>query len=369
MYRGRLKRDLALWTQKGLLAPQAADALLAEYDSRKSSFSFGNVLMMLAAVLIAAAILLLIAANWQVIPRLAKLAGVLCLLWSFHGLAVYAHVRQRFTLVSIFLVLGSASFGGAIALIGQVYHLSGDALQAALLWFTITAATAALVRSAALTVMSGLLALLVCFYLLEDEGIDPNWLSDPWPYLPLALAAILAWLAQRSGAERAMHFAYIIASGWVLWLAGIDVFDTVSLFVAVIAYGVFLGLAIHGSPAHRLRQRLGGAVTFYPLLLAALSAGFFQFAELGVLEAALTGIVILAGSLVALALEGKDNGLVRFLAYGVFALEVLYLSYETIDSMLGTAAFFLLAGVVVALLAFVVIRLERHFARSQKQRA
>ncbi|QLF70308.1 DUF2157 domain-containing protein [Peteryoungia desertarenae] len=368
MYRGRLKRDLALWTEKGLLSADAAQSILAELDSRKSSFSFGNVLMMLAAVLIAAAILLLVAANWQAIPRLMKIGGIFFLIWIFHGLAILAYFKQRPMLVSVFLVLGSASFGGAIALIGQAYHLSGDALQAALLWFAVSALTGGLVRSSALTVMSGLLALLVCYYILEDIGLDPDWLSDAWSYVPLALSPILAWLSLRSGNERSLHFPYMIASGWLLWMAGIDRFDAASLIVAVLAYALFLGLAIQGSPAYRLRQRFGGATTFYPLLLAALSAAFVQFSELGVFEAVLTGLAILAGSLLALALEGRDNGAVRFLAYFVFALEVLYLSYETIDSIMGTAAFFLLAGVIVALLALVVIRLEKHFGRNVQRK-
>ncbi len=66
---------------------------------------------------------------------------------------------------------------------------------------------------------------------------------------------------------------------------------------------------------------------------------------------ALLGIATIALSLVALALEGRDNGAVRFLSYAAFAAEVLYLSYVTIDSMLGTSTFFLLAGLVVAVLA------------------
>lgn len=65
MYRGRLKRDLALWVEKRLIGQDVADALLRDVNSRRSAFSIGGVLMILAAVLIAASILLLIAANWQ----------------------------------------------------------------------------------------------------------------------------------------------------------------------------------------------------------------------------------------------------------------------------------------------------------------
>ena len=63
-----------------------------------------------------------------------------------------------------------------------------------------------------------------------------------------------------------------------------------------------------------------------------------------------------------LALEGRDMGAVRYLAYVTFAVEILYLSFVTIDSMLGTSGFFLLSGLIVAVLAFVVIRMEKLFA-------
>ena len=78
---------------------------------------------------------------------------------------------------------------------------------------------------------------------------------------------------------------------------------------------------------------------------------------------ALLGVATIGVALAALALEGRDNGAVRFLAYATFAGEVLYLSYVTIDSILGTSAFFLLAGLVVAVLAGVVVKLEKVFAR------
>mgnify|MGYP000925136361 FL=1 len=50
MYRGRLKRDLDIWVEKGLIGKSVAEALLEEHDSRGSAFSIGGALMILAAV-------------------------------------------------------------------------------------------------------------------------------------------------------------------------------------------------------------------------------------------------------------------------------------------------------------------------------
>ena len=80
MYRGRLERDLDRWVGQGLIDGDTSRRMLAEFDSRESAFSLGRVLMMIAALLIAGAVLLLVAANWDAIPRLARLIGIVALI-------------------------------------------------------------------------------------------------------------------------------------------------------------------------------------------------------------------------------------------------------------------------------------------------
>ena len=60
----------------------------------------------------------------------------------------------------------------------------------------------------------------------------------------------------------------------------------------------------------------------------------------------------------------SDLGLVRYLGYATFAVETLYLASETIGSIIGTSGFFLVAGLVVAMIAWAVIALERRFSRN-----
>lgn len=135
MYRARLERDFKHWIDKGLLQENAARAMIAEYDGRESTFRAGRVLLMLAALLLSASILLLVAANWEELPRLARVAGIVGLVWGFHLAAAWLLQSGRTAFAAAALVLGAAAFGGGIALIGQMYHLSGDAADAALLWF------------------------------------------------------------------------------------------------------------------------------------------------------------------------------------------------------------------------------------------
>jgi uncharacterized membrane protein len=362
MYRGHLKRDLQEWTRKGLIDEATAGRLLADVDARRSAFSVGTVLVMLAAVLVAASVLLLVASNWQAIPRLTKVIGIVALIWAFHLAALFARSRDADRLTAACLVLGAASFGGAISLIGQLYHLSGDTFSAMLLWFVVTAISAALFRSGALTVTAGILSFVVFWTVIDRFDYDFRW-HELASYWPPAAAAVLAALTVWTRTDQAKHFAYLLLLSWCIWFYVLG--DEVLWATLMTGVGtlVFFAFALPASPLAHLRGKLGASITFYPLLLAFIGLGYWHGNAVDGQTNAILGVLVIALCLAALALEGRDNGAVRFLAYVVFALEVLYLSYETIDSILGTSAFFLLAGLVVAVLAFVVIRLEKHFGR------
>lgn len=366
MYRGRLKRDLDDWVGRGLIDAATAVRLLEDVDKRGARFSIGSVLSMLAALLIAASLLMLIAANWELIPRLVKVVGIIALIWIFHAAALFARLSGADRMAAGALVLGSAAFGGAIALIGQLYHLSGDTFSAMFLWFVVTALSAALFRSGALTVVAGVLSLATFGGGFDSFGWDIGS-HGPWAWWPPAGAAAIFALSHWTGANRAKHIGYSLLIVWIWWMTILDHDEVYALFVAVAATLLFLALTVPRSPLATLHQRLGASGSFYALLMALTGYAYFQGNALGAVPAATLGVVILALSIAAIALEGRDNGAVRFLAYGAFAAEILYLSYETIDSILGTSAFFLLSGLVVALLAYIVIRLERRFSRQAEE--
>lgn len=362
MYRGRLKRDLDDWVGRGLIDAATAGRLLADVDQKGARFSIGGVLSMFAALLIAASLLMLIAANWELIPRLVKVVGIIGLIWIFHAVAAIARLRGADRISAGSLVLGSAAFGGAIALIGQLYHLSGDTFSAMFLWFTVTAVSAALFRSGALTVVTGALSLVTFGGGFDSFGWDIGS-HGIWAWWPPFGAAVVFGLSHWTGANRAKHFGYILLVSWIWWMTILDRGEVYAFGVGIAATLVFLALTVPVSPLAAVHRRLGASGSFYALLLALSGFAYVQGSAVDAVSIAVLGVIILALSIAAIALDGRDNGAVRFLAYGAFAAEVLYLSYETIDSILGTSAFFLLAGLVVAILAFIVIRLEKRFSR------
>ncbi len=362
MYRGRLERDLKLWTTQGLIDAGTAGRLLKEYDGRESSFSVGRVLMIIAALLVAAAVLLLVAANWDGIPRIVRLVGILALIWGAYLAGGILIMRGAERLAAAFLVLGTLAFGGAIALVGQMYHLSGDTFQAMLVWFAGAVVAAVLFRSGAVTAIAGFLTFAVAGVSWTQSGsIDDGVLL--W-LMPL-MAVIVILLVRYTGADRVRHLAYMLLVVWLAYIYGED--ETARTAIAIAAFGAvaYLLAAVPQSPLHALARSAGAAPAFYSYLVLLLGLFVLHSEFGGVADRLFVGIITLGAAITGIALSGKENGAVRYLGYAVFAAEVLYLASETIGSIIGTSGFFLIAGLVVALVAWIVIVLERRLSRAE----
>ncbi|MDO9415366.1 DUF2157 domain-containing protein [Pararhizobium sp.] len=359
MYRAWIAKDLNLWVSKGLLDGSTAETLLQEYDSRESSFSVGKVLMILAALLVSTAILMLVASNWEAIPRVVRLGTIVGLIWAFYLLAGFCQKRGSTGLAAALMILGTMSFGGAISLVAQMYHLSGDAVDAMLVWFAGACIATVLFRSAALATLAGFLSWAVFWAVLDGS----NWTSRTTPYfyaLPL-LAVIVIALVRYTDAGRARHLAYLSLIGWLGWLY-IDI-DQPMLAVAFVAGGAlcFLASSVKQSPLYPYAMEAGSAPAFYSFAVAILGLVALNVEVDGTRDTIAVAAVTLVAAIGGLSLAGRVNGAVRYLAYTVFAGETLYLCSETIGSIIGTSGFFLISGLFVAFAAWLVIRLEKRF--------
>ncbi|WLR94140.1 DUF2157 domain-containing protein [Shinella zoogloeoides] len=362
MYRGRLERDLKLWATQGLIDAQTAGRLLKEYDSRESSFSLGRVLMIIAALLVSAALLLLIAANWDVIPRLVRLVGIVAIIWGAYLAGGVLILRGAERLAAAFLVLGTLAFGGAIALVGQMYHLSGDTFQAMLVWFAGAVVAAALFRSGAVTAIAGFLAFVVAGAdWTQSYNADETVLL--W-LIPL-MAVIIILLVRYTGADRVRHLAYLLLVAWLGYIYGENESPVTAIAIAGLGAVAYLAAAVPQSPLHRIARSAGAAPAFYSYLVLLLGLLVLHAEFDGVAYRLFLGIITLVAAIAGIALSGKENGAVRYLGYAAFAAETLYLASETIGSIIGTSGFFLVSGVVVALIAWAVIALERRFTAAQ----
>ncbi|WFR97075.1 DUF2157 domain-containing protein [Rhizobium tumorigenes] len=359
MYRGRLQRDLGGWVDKGLLASDQATAIMADYDSRPASFSLGSVLSVLAALLVAAAILLLVASNWEEIPRLVRVVGCLLLIWGFYLSGAAFSSRNQPSLAAAMLLLATLSFGGAVSLVAQMYHLSGDEMTMVLMWFGLACLSALLFRSGSQVVVAGFLAW--AYFALYLENNLSNWIG--WsPYAPPMMAAIVLALIYYTGAGRARHLVYLLLIGWLTWIYSLNDGLGMAVLYTVIGLVAFLCVGVPVSPLARMLRTAGPTPAFYTFCIVAIGLLLLHIEIVSGPRLIALGLATLAIAVGAIALCGRDNGAVRYTGYLVFAGEILFLASETIGSIIGTSGFFLVAGLLVAVVAWLVIRVERRFA-------
>jgi uncharacterized membrane protein len=134
----RLTREIEHWVREGLLAPGQAERILARYPARAAWFSRPIVLFsLIGGALIAAGIALVVAHNWDAIHRWVKLGGLVALMGAAHlgGLALRERGYPR--VGDGLLVIGGGLLLVGIALVGQIYNLSGRPSDPILLWWAL----------------------------------------------------------------------------------------------------------------------------------------------------------------------------------------------------------------------------------------
>jgi uncharacterized membrane protein len=146
-YRSRLANDLDRWREQGLVGGQARDAMLEEYDSHASGYSFASIVALLGVICLCFAAMTFVAANWQEMPRLMRVGLLLVAMWVSYGLAFVARDREQDWLAQGAVLLGCGIFGASIMLVAQMYHMQGQASGAVLMWAAGTIVAALALRS------------------------------------------------------------------------------------------------------------------------------------------------------------------------------------------------------------------------------
>ena len=157
--------DLEKIHAAGLITSEQRQRIIAHFGLKEDGRSvFLTIFSTIGAVLVAAGVILLISANWDAIPKFAKIATALALLLGAHAGGYYLReVRREYLKTAEALhLIGSLLFLANIALVGQIYHLSSRPPNAILLWWAGFAALPWLLRSKAQFVLF-LLAFTVWF--------------------------------------------------------------------------------------------------------------------------------------------------------------------------------------------------------------
>jgi uncharacterized membrane protein len=420
-YRKRLAADLPKWREAGWVTSEGASAILAALPGGRATFGLATVVGMFGGLLVGLGVIAFVSANWQEIPRLARLGLLAAALALAYGAAGVLDRRNLRIFAEAALLIAGLVFAATIALVGQSYHLSGEFADAIVLWLIGIFAAAVLTGSPTMTAL-GLIGGAFWTYVVV---IDLEIPGPHWPGLvPIiggaAIATAIGSRNDRLLSVLAFLFWAVLAIGSSSDLYNWSFTGSIVLGIAVALMLFTLGAALTGLGNERIAA-LGRDMLWPALVAILIGLGVEQVADERVVGAqTLTTIVIavmaIAVALAALAAARKGLtaidaaaiaaiGIMAFgyahnmpsdemwsriaggvmvlvaaiwavnlgqtgvagsgKATGLFALgaEVVYLYAVTFGSLMNTAVAFLLGGVLFMVLAWGLYRLDRHLAR------
>lgn len=408
-YRQRLEADLVEWVAAGVISGDAAQSIRKARFGEEAKSRLPGIFAMLGALMLAASVSAFVAANWQEIPRLVRLAGILAIIAGCFPPALYLERRGHPAAADAAITFATLCFGAGVALVGQMYHLPSDWPAGAML-----VAIGGLI-AAALTGKSG--PLVIAFVAMTSWSfgrVEATLFREVhWSFLLLFVPGLLLALGRDN--RLLAHAAVVALSAW-LWAllmpqGGAKVFFNLfdgglaisAAYIAIgllalergwpaiiktllpwgaVIFGLMLCVEISSALDMSLFGRHVATSAVYPaygaavaalaalailtperdsgrlVIIAACAVGltiplmFLGLAETDVLLRALVSIAVFV-SAVALIAGGLLLGLRTFIVvgYAVFGVSILILLWQTIGSLLSQSLFFLAAGVALLGLA------------------
>lgn len=331
LFKKDLAREVSDWVDDGLIGRDQGEAILSRYgtrlaDGRGSAFGY-YVLTALAGLFAGLALILILSHNWDEMPRMGRMLGLIGMTLLINLIGGYQLLRGQQRAGVLWLFFGAISYGASIMLIAQIYHL-GEHYPDGIFWWALGVLPLLFVTRSRLMALQVLALATLWMYTESDTGFFPV------SYPLFALACLwLVWTSRRS----ALLFLAALA-GLVVWLnllaawgAGgwyrYDAFaDQVPLTVALglVMTGAAWWLMRHGDP---LKRDYGQLLHLYLLRGAILTllilsySGFWRSLLrgdylLGIFNPLLLALATLAGF--ALARPSGRNASAPLLANGAF---------------------------------------------------
>ena len=138
--------EVRKWTKQGIISREQQQKIESLYavkieshekeNASKKSLNLNSVIMGLAVLCLAAGVIIFYASNWKKMPPSIKLIQVFFLvIASYCTSAWFLFSENRSRLIGrAFLVLGMVSYGAAIMLVAQIYHISAHPTNGILAW-------------------------------------------------------------------------------------------------------------------------------------------------------------------------------------------------------------------------------------------
>jgi uncharacterized membrane protein len=351
-YKKRLIRDLDRWQSNGWVSEEGRAAILSEITGAGRGIGLASVLAILASVLFGFAAISFVAAHWEDVPRLGRLALLLAAIWTGYGVSGWLTRRGQDAFADAAVLFAVAMFGASIMLVSQMYNIYGSPSDGVLMWWAGSLLAGVVLRSNPALALAMILVCVWSFMQMFDRN------EVHWPFLFGWALVAAAFLWQRWGPG--LHLAALALSAFVVLIGYF--LDGGHAHALVATLGVLAALAAAG--LNKVRPDLDGIVA--PLLVYATGVAFAGLFALQFIESPPFGTrIALAALTLVLLLASISHGLsapnraALWLGYIGFSIEILMLYWQTVGSILGTSLFFLIAALIVASLAYVALHLAR----------
>lgn len=208
LYVRQLKRDIARWTDLGIIDANQGRSMLNHAGADASLHSFTNTIAVLGVVLLGASAISFVAANFWSYPKIIQVGLLLALLWTAcaAGWRLMKTGHEMFAHAAYLLAAGL--FGVNIMLIGQIYHISAHWPAGILVWALGALAIGITVPSA---IVVGLAFVLGAIWTgSESFAFDDNF---HWPFL--LFWSVTTFVALRLKSNIGFHLSVLTLIFWL----------------------------------------------------------------------------------------------------------------------------------------------------------
>ncbi len=380
-----IARKIAEWHHAGLIDAATRDRLVAHEAAHARPLLLWAV-WGIGALAIGLGFVSVIAANWEDIPGVVRLAVHLVLIGALLAALFWREARlaERSpwaveALAFITAALGLTFFGH----LGQVYQTSSPLWQPLATWLVLFAPLLLLTGRSwptALAVVGG--AVWTAWeYASAANGFDgqARLARDLWvaavQTLPVVFAPLAAWTRGRSARtdfwRRLEQLALAYAVGCASFAIAIAGFEGIADNQAASAWGsLLLGgamMMLTGLGVVIARPGVSGRMAGVIIAGAGLALPLAYAVSDAVVPAALL-FFALWGGIAAAALAAQWRGVFQ-MAVGVSALRLIILSFELAADLLTSGFGLILSGIMILGVAWVAVRVSKRFAPREEPAA
>ena len=238
-FRSQLRQEAELWRAEGIINDSQHQQLSQRYQfnnlDTSSRNQFVTVLIGIGSILIGLGVITFVAANWQDLPKTAKVLLLLSLLIIVNATGFYfwrklSSSPQR--LGNGLLILGALILGANIGLMGQLFHSTNPFYELLLAWgigvlvMAYSLHLTSLAAMAIILIWSGYLGF-ISNDLFSSASQNPTWSSFLGQHMPL-LACIVF-----------IPLAYLCKSRWIFCLSAIAILSSAVINLSLLGDRLF----------------------------------------------------------------------------------------------------------------------------------